>query len=66
MKKYIKPNIKVKNVETEPLLAAMSVTDQVSGSSQLSKGYYGLLDDEDETSVPVVSKVSLWDDDDDI
>ena len=38
MKKYIQPNIKLRNMEAETLLAAVSLNNEVGDTHQLSKG----------------------------
>lgn len=46
MKKYIQPNIKLRSLEAETLLAAISLNDEVGNGEQLSKG--NIWEDEEE------------------
>ena len=46
MKKYIQPNIKLRSLEAETLLAAISLNDEVGKGEQLSKG--NIWEDEEE------------------
>jgi len=46
MKKYIQPNIKLRSLEAETLLAAISLNNEVGNGEQLSKG--NIWEDEEE------------------
>jgi len=46
MKKYIQPNIKLRSLEAETLLAAISLNNEVGDKNQLSKG--NIWEDEEE------------------
>lgn len=63
MKKYIQPNIKVQQLEAEPLMAAVSeglgTNDKVSGSDQLAKPNI----DEEPADEKTGSFSSVWDED---
>lgn len=59
MKKYIQPNIKVQQLEAEPLMAAISNNDEVSESDQLAKPNI----DEEPADEKTGSFSSVWDED---
>lgn len=60
MKKYIKPAIKVKQMEIESLMASMSRNDGVGNKDQLGKENY-FEDEESQWSKPS----NVWDDTED-
>ena len=48
MKKYIQPNIKLRDMEAESLLAALSMNNEVGDGKQLSKGNSLWYDEEED------------------